>query len=243
MNNKGLEKWINKLIEEDKLWKFYKSKEFRHLKEEILREQHYECQECKKLGKITKADTVHHVQHVRKHPSLALSKYYTYEGKQYINLIAVCKSCHNKLHPEKSTIKKPKLIIVTGLPAAGKTTYVKKRLRNNLVYDLDYIVDAITYSNPSLEAITVANRLLTKFIEEAMKLKNINIYVIRSSPNQNERELFDRYQADYVEIEEDIEVCKSRRTISDEEFTRIAYKHKQYLASKEKNEDKYKERW
>ena len=101
MNNKGLEKWINKLIEEDKLWKFYKSKEFRHLKEEILREQHYECQECKKLGKITKADTVHHVQHVRKYPELALSKYYTYKGKQYKNLIAVCKSCHNKLHPEK----------------------------------------------------------------------------------------------------------------------------------------------
>ena len=61
MNNKGLEKWINKLIEEDKLWKFYKSKEFRHLKEEILREQHYECQECKKLGKITKAEKGHHI--------------------------------------------------------------------------------------------------------------------------------------------------------------------------------------
>ena len=32
-------------------------------------------------------------------------------------------------------------------------------------------------------------------------------------------------------------------SLSDEEYTRIAYKHKQYLASKEKNEDKYKERW
>ena len=79
-------------------------------------------------------------------------------------------------------------------------------------------------------------------MEESLK-KNINIYVIRSSPNKNEIELFDRYQAEYVEIEEDIQVCKSRRTISDEEFTRIAYKHKQYLASKEKSEDKYKERW
>lgn len=106
MNN--LVTWINELIEEDKLWKFYKSKEFRNLKEEVLREQHYECQECKKLGKITKADTVHHVQHVRKHPELALSKYYTYQGKQYRNLIAVCKSCHNKLHPEKHQTKKDK---------------------------------------------------------------------------------------------------------------------------------------
>ena len=36
MNN--LVTWINELIEEDKLWKFYKSKEFRNLKEEVLEE-------------------------------------------------------------------------------------------------------------------------------------------------------------------------------------------------------------
>ena len=101
MNTIELAKWINELIDTDRLWKFYKSIEFRHLKEEVLREQHYECQECKKLGKITKANTVHHVQFVRKHPELALSKYYTYKGKQYKNLIAVCPACHNKLHPEK----------------------------------------------------------------------------------------------------------------------------------------------
>lgn len=101
MNTNELVKWINELIEADELWKFYKGKEFRHLKEDVLKEQHYECQECKRQGKITKADTVHHVQFVRKHPSLALSRYYTYKGNQYRNLIAVCKGCHNKLHPEK----------------------------------------------------------------------------------------------------------------------------------------------
>lgn len=108
MNTTELVKWINELIEKNELWKFYKSSQFRHLKDEVLREQHYECQECKKLGIITKADTVHHVQFVRKYPALALSKYYTYEGKQYKNLIAVCKSCHNKLHPEKNKTKKEK---------------------------------------------------------------------------------------------------------------------------------------
>ena len=101
MNTIELVQWINKLIDTDRLWKFYKSIEFRYIKEEVLREQHYECQECKKKGKITKANTVHHVQFVRKHPELALSKYYTYKGKQYKNLIAVCPACHNKLHPEK----------------------------------------------------------------------------------------------------------------------------------------------
>ena len=102
MKSKDLEKLINELIEKDELAKFYMSKEFRHLKKAILEENHWECEICKKEhGKITKATTVHHVQFVRNHPALALSRYYTYNGKQYKNLIAVCSSCHNKLHPEK----------------------------------------------------------------------------------------------------------------------------------------------
>ncbi|MBK5254333.1 MAG: HNH endonuclease [Peptostreptococcaceae bacterium] len=79
-------------LKPNELWKFYKSKEWLALKELVLREHHYECQECKKRGKITKADTVHHIKHVRDHPELALTK---------SNLEPVCKACHNKLHPEK----------------------------------------------------------------------------------------------------------------------------------------------
>ena len=110
MEKNELAKWINKLIKDNQLWKFYKSIEFRRLKEEVLIEQHYECQECKKKGIITKANTVHHVQFVRKHPELALSKFYIYKGKQYKNLIAVCPACHNRLHPEKSKFKKKKIL-------------------------------------------------------------------------------------------------------------------------------------
>lgn len=115
MDQDKLEQWINSLIKEDKLCKFYKSKWWRGnkdtegLKNEVLKEQHYECQECKKKGIKTTADTVHHVQFVRKHPRLALSKFYKYKGKQYKNLIAVCRDCHNKLHPEKHS-NKPKFI-------------------------------------------------------------------------------------------------------------------------------------
>lgn len=115
MNTNELKIWIDKLIEDNELWKFYKSKwwagnkDIEGLKNEVLREQHYECQECLKLGRITKADTVHHVQFVRKYPELALSKHYTYKGIQYRNLIAVCKECHNKLHPEKHGPKKESL--------------------------------------------------------------------------------------------------------------------------------------
>lgn len=107
-----LEDYINTLIERNELWRFYKTKEWMSLKESVLKENNYECAECKRHGRITRYDTtpdgkrklistVHHVQFVRKHPELALSRYYYYDGKRYDNLLPVCKACHNKLHPEK----------------------------------------------------------------------------------------------------------------------------------------------
>ena len=97
MTKDALEKWIKELIDKDELWRFYKGKEFRHLKDDILKEQHYECEICKE----PKANTVHHVQFVRKYPRLALDRYYYHNGKKYRNLIAVCPKCHAMLHPEK----------------------------------------------------------------------------------------------------------------------------------------------
>lgn len=117
MNSLELERWVRELIVKGELWKFYKSKYWignkyiKGLKNEVLEEQHYECQECLKIGKITKADTVHHVQFVRKYPALALSKTYTYQGKNYRNLLAVCAACHNKLHPEKHKKKQKEKLL------------------------------------------------------------------------------------------------------------------------------------
>jgi 5-methylcytosine-specific restriction endonuclease McrA len=82
------------------------------LKKTVLEENNYECAECKRQGILTRYDvdkngrrklisTVHHVQFVRRHPELALSRTYVFNGKTYVNLIPVCKKCHNKLHPEK----------------------------------------------------------------------------------------------------------------------------------------------
>ena len=103
------EKIIRELIDKDELWRFYKSKEWIALKTKVLKENHYECAECRKHGVITRYDdgrllsTVHHVCHVRDHPELALSEWYKdySTGKLERNLIPVCKACHNKLHPEK----------------------------------------------------------------------------------------------------------------------------------------------
>ncbi len=101
-----LEKWIRQLIAEDKLNKFYKCREWRQLSESVMKENNYECQYCKKRGFHTPARSVHHVQWVRKHPRLALSRTYEYNGVTYSNLIPLCEDCHNKEHDKGSRWKK-----------------------------------------------------------------------------------------------------------------------------------------
>lgn len=101
MTEDQLEAWIKQLIKEDKLEKFYKWREWRDLAEQIKKENNYECQLCKKRGIHTPARSVHHVQWVRKHPRLAMSRTYTFNGQEYINLIPLCESCHNEQHPDK----------------------------------------------------------------------------------------------------------------------------------------------
>ena len=74
---------------------FYNSKPWRKLSQRILKKQHYECQVCKKEGKHTKADLVHHVHFVNDRPDLKLSEY---DENGELNLIAICKPCHNTIH-------------------------------------------------------------------------------------------------------------------------------------------------
>lgn len=95
----SLEAYIRGLIDEDKLVKFYKSQGWRLLREDVLREHHYECQECLKKGKYTQATIVHHVQEVRKRPDLAMSKTYV-DGKGNVHkqLVPLCHLCHEEIH-------------------------------------------------------------------------------------------------------------------------------------------------
>lgn len=95
----SLERYIRELIQEDNLYKFYKSKEWIELRQEVLYECHYECQECLKRGRYTRADCVHHINEVKNRPDLALSKFYTdTEGSTKKNLMPLCNRCHNDIH-------------------------------------------------------------------------------------------------------------------------------------------------
>lgn len=100
--NISLAEYIKRLIQADKVERFYYTDDWKELRQDVLEYFHYECQECLKLGRYTRAECVHHVNEVKKKPELALSRYYIdRRGKQQYNLIPLCNECHNIAHPEK----------------------------------------------------------------------------------------------------------------------------------------------
>lgn len=67
----------------------YKTKRWLIKSKHILRADEYLCQLCKRQGKNTEAQMVHHIKPVEINPELA------YENN---NLISLCNKCHNKCH-------------------------------------------------------------------------------------------------------------------------------------------------
>lgn len=125
MDTKELVTWIKHLMSINRLDKFYHSKYFKAVKREVLRKDHNECQRCKEEGRLTivkpgvkrgtrqgavTSGVVHHEQYVRKHPELALSKYYIDRfGNKKRNLITLCDECHEIVHDRCCIGSKKKL--------------------------------------------------------------------------------------------------------------------------------------
>ena len=89
MDTKELVQWLSKLIQSNQLVKFYKHLVWRELRATCLEEQHNECQMCKINGLYEEATVGHHIQYVREHPELALTK---------SNIMCLCKECHYQIH-------------------------------------------------------------------------------------------------------------------------------------------------
>lgn len=88
---------VKALVDEGREHIFYCSKAWRRIREQVLRLDNYECQMCKKEGRYSRGEIVHHIHHLKDYPDLALS-IYDEEGKR--NLITVCKHHHEQEHPE-----------------------------------------------------------------------------------------------------------------------------------------------
>lgn len=92
-------KQIRELVREDNLIKFYKCRAWRGTeanrdgkRDEALERDNYECQICKKEGKHTPAECVHHIKEIKMYPHLALD---------INNLQSLCNKCHNIVHDKQ----------------------------------------------------------------------------------------------------------------------------------------------
>ena len=91
------------LVEGGREHDFYCSAIWHRKRDEILRRDRYECQICKSRGKYKRAELVHHVQHLKDRPDLALADTYPGEdGQEQRLMICVCIECHdNVCHPDR----------------------------------------------------------------------------------------------------------------------------------------------
>lgn len=108
--NRDLGDWVRELDREGKLYLFYKTPEWRALRAEVMSDHHNECERCAREGRLRRADTVHHELEVRRHPSLALTRYAAGpDGQRREILHPLCNGCHNDEHGRtlKGAEKKP----------------------------------------------------------------------------------------------------------------------------------------
>ena len=99
--------FATKCINDKDVHRFYCSTKWQRIRDKVMRLDHYECQLCKsKYHRIRKASMVHHVHHLEDYPNFALE---IYDEEGHRNLISLCNSCHNEVHPEKQ-IKFKKII-------------------------------------------------------------------------------------------------------------------------------------
>ena len=71
----------------------YKSRRWIRFRAAVLRRDGYQCQRCRRYGRIRQATEVHHIRHVDEYPEMA----FTPE-----NCVSLCHACHNAQHPEKA---------------------------------------------------------------------------------------------------------------------------------------------
>ena len=71
---------------------FYMGRKWKRKRMAVLRRDAYQCQDCRRYGRMRQATEVHHIKHLDEYPELA------YESD---NLISLCHACHNARHPEK----------------------------------------------------------------------------------------------------------------------------------------------
>ncbi|WP_155889576.1 HNH endonuclease [Ligilactobacillus equi] len=161
---------------------FYKSGDWRTVRQEVLDRDYGLCQRCGKQGNI--------VDHI------IPSKDDWKERLNADNLQTLCKHCHDVktyrewCKREKGAHRYMRINIVCGLPDSGKEVWVKQRLsKHDLVYDYDALMHTIT-GLPLGEINYDAHDYIMLWYEQMLrKLRTEqtfdNVWIILTVPNEN----------------------------------------------------------
>lgn len=91
---------------------FYKWRRWKEVRRQVLAMDHCECQLCKnKYHRYRRATTVHHVNHFKARPDLALEIWYwdPAQHEKRRNLVSLCHDCHEEVHNFRKPEPKPAL--------------------------------------------------------------------------------------------------------------------------------------
>lgn len=206
--------------------KVYNKSAYRKAKAEALKRSNYMCEVCMTKGVIPPkaADETHHIIKVEDGNN---STHYDPD-----NLICVCYRCHKKVEGmnkqelieyleklDKARKLNAKLNIIYGPPCSGKTTYVNENKSNeDIVIDLDYLKQALTYKN-------IHDELSKDHIDY---LFNIRKYILENPKKNSTTWLITttkeyKWKDHYVKVNE-INLIKSKKEIYkmiDEDETRM----------------------
>jgi hypothetical protein len=199
-----------------------------------MKRDNYQCRECKRFGRTTQAEMVHHVFPLENYPNHKLTDN---------NLIACCNNCHNTFHDrngdnitdqgkhwqrklketigitDEQMIDVFRVVIVWGSPASGKTTYVRENMiPGDLVVDLDYLKQAIslqpkTSPLPNLMDVSLSIRShIYDLISKRESIKAETVWVVAGLPKLKDREyLFSKLRAnEIIRIDTSKEYCIKR---------------------------------
>ena len=204
------------------------------LRANVLRRDDYLCQPCIKQGRVTPANEVDHITPKSKDGT-----------DDYDNLQAICTLCHKaKTKREATHSKRPTfgidgwpmkddvkrwgysipagvkpssipVVLVSGPPAAGKTTYVKKHAKpGDIIIDLDeYKVKAggtLWDTAPSIWS--RAFRMRDEAIRSLAHKQGCTCYLIVTAPTAKERETWRQALVDVevVVIDTPQDICERR---------------------------------
>ncbi|MDK0520379.1 hypothetical protein [Streptomyces sp. ML-6] len=109
------------------------------------------------------------------------------------------------------------LYVVTGPPAAGKTSWITARARaTDIVIDLDRITQALTGPgapawNQDTIAVKVAHRARYAAIDEALKhLDQVDVYLIHTMPSRKWLARYQRHHAKIIAVDPGRDIVMQR---------------------------------